>query len=358
LENLAQRRSVLKKRVRYAISEAAHAGWFLVFATLTADDDSIGYVFTEESTAWTDYIRSVDRAVGISIYGSWSNAIKARISGDDFHKYFAVVEHGGTTGRLHLHVIHMMKKLPPGCSDPNLGMTIPFKINIDGMRHFWTYGKCSTWIPMRYSNSDAFSQLNWRWPSPKDKISGKPKQLEIGTPLKVANYVCKYINKSYAEDRRKGEIKWRTKMSRKLGLSPLTMLINKMDNRQLYRAIINPPNLILLNQRIPTTMLRRMVFKKWMNLSLKTMSTIRRLWVLSRLEQKANILKCFADSNEMMLEFSPEKCGVTKINILPNTDTFDLQTKLNQISIDLFGNNPLQFCSSGFKGFSGERFYG
>jgi len=119
-ECLAQRRSVLKKRLRYAIAAAAHDGWFMVFASLTADDDSIGYVFSENSTAWTDYIRSVDRAVGIRCHGLWKNALLARQRGEEFHRYFAVVELGSKRGRPHYHCIHMMKQLPDGCSDQHL----------------------------------------------------------------------------------------------------------------------------------------------------------------------------------------------------------------------------------------------
>jgi len=358
LECLAQRRSVLKKRVRYAITQSAHEGWFMVFATLTVDDSHLDIVFSQNSSSWTDYIRSIDRAVGIRCHGSWSNALKARLNGDDFHRYFAVVEYGGQTGRPHIHVIHMMKQLPHGCSDPNLGMLTPYNLNIDGMRHFWSFGKCSTWIPMRYSNSDAFSKINWRWPSPKNKKTGKYVPVPLGTALRVANYVCKYINKSYAEDRRKGEIKWRTKMSRKLGLKPMELLINQMSHQQISRSIINPPTLILLNQRLPKTMFRRLLFRRWLNRKSSTRSFIRKLWVLSRLEPKENILKRFANSEETTLEFNPEKCGDIRIKILPNMDTFDLQTKLNNISLELFGLNPLDCPSAGSGGYTGERFYG
>lgn len=357
LDCLAQRRSVLKKRVRYAIAEAAHNNWYLVFGTLTVDDKHMEQVTSLDSSVWTDYIRSVDRAVGISIHGTWRNAINARISGNDFHKYFAVVEYGTKTHRYHLHVIHMMKQLPFGCSDPNLGLIQPINYNIDRFRAFWPYGANSCWTPMRYSNSDSFSQINWRWPV-KYVSRGTYKPIQLGSPLKVANYICKYINKSYAEDQQKGELKWRTKMSRNLGLTPLKLLINQMSRPQLYRQMLNPSTLNLLNQRIPTTMYRRLCFRQWLNLKSSMTSIIRKMSVLNRLEPRENILKSFVNSVETTHEYNPESFGNTEMKNIPNMDTFNLQNKLNIIEKQLFGDNINQSppCNAG--GFTGARYYG
>jgi len=358
-ENLSQRRSILKKRLRYAIAESANSGWFMVFASLTADDFNLPLVFKYDSTSWTDYVRSVDRAVGIRCHGSWDNAVSARSRGDDFHKYFAVVELGSKRGRPHIHVIHMMKQLPAGCTDPNLTLSgIPYRLNIDGMRHFWPHGQNSTWIPMRYSNSDAFSKLNWRWPSPKNKKTGKYVPVPVGSAMRVANYVCKYINKSYSEDTQRKAVIWRTKMSRNLGLNPILKILPLIPEHKTLQLVINPPKLKLLNQVIPSSLLRRLLFKKWL-LKYSTKSII--LSGLARLERRESILKSFNALINETQESSPVNSGDTMINIMPKMDVFNLnlQLQVDNISHELFGADPFNSqTNQNVGGYTGERYHG
>ena len=102
----------VKKRLRYEAYQRLKEGWYLIFNTLTVDASNFDLVFSKDSKAWTNYVRLVDRSIGIQIFGSWRNALQARRVGDEFHSYYAVCEQGSTTGRLHIHVLHFCRRLP------------------------------------------------------------------------------------------------------------------------------------------------------------------------------------------------------------------------------------------------------
>nr|QJB20210.1 MAG: replication initiator protein [Microvirus sp.] len=359
LDCLNARQLELKKRLTYAILEAKKENWYLVFGTLSVDDHNYSKVFNEESSAWTDYIRSVDRAVGISLCGNWRNAIEQRNSGNDFHKYFAVVEQGGKTGRLHIHVIHMMKKLPLDAKDPNNGMTQPIKQNIECFRKYWPHGYVSLWKAMRTSNSDAFGQANWRWPVQQEIKDGdiNYKPLPIGGIMRVVNYVGKYITKNYL-NQKQGELKWRTKMSRKLGLKPMEKLAEKLTVTQLYNLLKIKPTIKLFNKTIPTGILKRVVFKKWLNQKSMTKNTIRRLMALKNLESKENVLKRFENSILPLPTSSPLKCGDITMTTISKTDAFNYQEIMDKISIELYGENPTQNPPAAVGGSTMGAYYG
>jgi len=121
MSQLKGRKCEIERRL-YAEIEARCTGptpWYVVFNTLTVNKEAYTKVFTKGSKVWQEYVRKCDKFFGVAANGSYSKALKARAKGDEFHNYFAVVEEGGKTGRLHIHVLHFFKTLPDSFSDPN-----------------------------------------------------------------------------------------------------------------------------------------------------------------------------------------------------------------------------------------------
>jgi hypothetical protein len=185
-------------------------GWFGLFNTLTVSPECHEEVFGENSKAWTDYVRLVDRQVGIRCFGTWKQAIKERNLGNEFHRYFAVVERGANTGRLHIHVLHMMKKLPYGSYDPNRGCVTPCRRELGVFKTYWKFGYSSP-IMVRFNINDGYGKLFWRWPYEMKGKQAVP--VEVSNEMKIVNYLGKYLVKSYSVKTKKGDLIWRTRMS-------------------------------------------------------------------------------------------------------------------------------------------------
>ena len=219
----------LKSRLRMALYEAHTHGWYVVFNTLTVSDDNIDAVFAKGSKHFRDYIRNITRAVGRQ------NELTSRQSDElvlELHKYFAVVERGDETGRLHIHVMHMLKTLPKGCTDPNYGIVDGMRREIQEFKKYWRYG-LSAPIAIRYGHEDAFSRDGWQWPLRKDK-TGLTILFSSGTIDQVANYVGGYL------DMQRLEGKWKTRMTRNLGLHRIQEIMEKMSSRTLLKALRAP----------------------------------------------------------------------------------------------------------------------
>lgn len=228
------------------IAYRAKNGWYMIFNTLTVRPGAYYAVFTKDSQEFKRYIRRIDRLAAASSY----DTIRAAI-GRDYHSHFAVTEEGSKHGRLHIHCIHFLQKLPKGAYDPNLGKLKPTERELHCIRNIWTHGRSAP-IIVRYSPNDAFGKLNYRWPI--DFKTQEP--MRIKSPLALANYLSKYITEGYNSCQR-NKLLWRVKKSHKLGrqildeltqqLSTLTLVaINQADN---LRAKLN-------NQRIPQNLLR------------------------------------------------------------------------------------------------------
>lgn len=265
-------RAILEARVR------GKDGWFMVFNTLTADDRYIQEVFGENSTAWRDYVRSVDRAIGIRLFGTWRNALRERAKGAEFHTYISVVERGADTGRPHFHVIHFMKALPEGCVDPNMGRdAFPYRDEIDAFKEFWKFG-WSTPKPVRCDGSDPYAKLHWIWPLTKNKDTGKYEVLLSKPPEAVVNYITKYLTKEFEKCPKKNEVRWRTKMSRSLGQRICQMVVENCNDLQLEMILRMRSKRVLLirNRSMPLWMMKKMAMKKL--LMRKKIQTPMKLW--------------------------------------------------------------------------------
>lgn len=242
----------LSFRLTDEITERAAEGWYIVFQTLTVDQEGYPHVFSQGSQAWRNYIQTVDRIIGAHVHGSVRKAAKAKAD-SPYHSYFAVVERGGLHGRHHIHVIHCFRDIPDSWKrDPNHGRAVAHKREIVGLKGFWKHGWAIP-IACRFGIDDAFSQLGWIWPVKRDGKVFKP--IERKPALALARYVTKYIHKSYGSD--KGDYQWRTRLSRGCGLSKLraTIAQNTPDDLMYWLANVNG-SLTIGERKLPRRLVR------------------------------------------------------------------------------------------------------
>lgn len=260
--SLEARKSELLSRLYIEANYRVKQGWFVVFNTLTVRPECEEDVFFKGAKAYKNYCRRLDRKVGIRIFGSWRKAEFYRREGGEFHTHFAVVERGKKTGKLHIHSMHFFRSLPFDSIDPNMGKKYPYYREIQEMKSekIWPYGH-STPIAVRFHSGDAFGSIGWRWPVERN-------QQGVYVPLKsnpvdaVICYVGKYLEKEYKQ-RKEDEIRWRTKISRSLGLTPIKTLVRELNPKQMELLMrISITRYKLRKYPIPTMLTRRLMQKK------------------------------------------------------------------------------------------------
>lgn len=259
------------------VAYRAKDGWFMIFNTLTVRPDQYWNVFDNDSKAWSDYVRKLDRAVK-----------KQCPHTDEYHSYFAAVEEGTQTGRLHIHVLHMVKALPEGCRDPNTGLTEPVKREIAKLKteRLWPHG-FSAPIAVRTAPNDAYGLAGWRWP-----LDPKTKQgLRTQSAMKVAGYVGKYVTKTYASAKR-SEYLWRVRKSRNLGRPIMELMTKRISTRSLARIASDPTiNARMNGGKIPPNLLRIACLREWLS-----RSGSRSLNDMAKdIEPQQTLLQCFRD---------------------------------------------------------------
>lgn len=186
---IKSRGALMKQRCVHAINQAAKAGWFIVFDTLTLDDAKIK-LFNDTPHALRDHFREVAKSVGDAL---GYTARQSRKRSKEFFHYICVPEYGTKEGRLHWHCVYLMKALPSGTQDPNYGRTVPNYREVETLKWIWTYGNTKP-ISVRYSGC-AYSKLNWKWP-----VDKTGQRVKAGSPIGVALYVTKYITKKTDQD--------------------------------------------------------------------------------------------------------------------------------------------------------------
>lgn len=244
----------LKQRLHLELSEAYQKRWYMVFTTLTVNEEHYEAVFEKGSKCWRNFIRNIDREVARQCYKSVRKA-----AGKDYFRYFAVVEEGGKTGRLHIHALFFMKSIC-GMSDPNIGRKIPNYNNIRGFCKYWPYGH-SEFNPVRFSNNDAFGAIGWRWPCDSDQqpVEGS----DIG---KISGYLLKYVLKS-KRIKIEGEItSWKIRTHKNLGLKKLKILFSTMKAESLFALVAMrkyPKMIELYGEKVSSKLIRNLATKEW-----------------------------------------------------------------------------------------------
>lgn len=313
LDNMTQagienRANVARSLLAYEIAYRAHQGWYMLFNTLTLQERHIGATFEKNSVYFKNYIRNFERALPGS----------DRDNKD--HTYFAVVEHGGKTGRLHFHVIHFFKDLPPEAKDPNFGRRLPNYWEINYFKRFWKFG----WVVpkmVRYSPLDAYGKRGWRWPLDRD--TGRP--YEIGSPQRLATYMAKYINKSFANKKDKDQ--WRTRKTQNLGLPLLAELLSTFTPQELLNVATHDTMTARLNnQPIPPALLRKAALRLYRNRQNRRSSEnpLPTLAAMAKnLSTRPSPLHASNVSIQTLTENNLQNIGHTRIADTANTDTFE-----------------------------------
>lgn len=252
--------NITSERLRLEFHDKLDKGWFMVFSTLTVDPEHYETVFKKGSNCWRNYIRTIQRKVAADCYGSWRKA-----KGKEYFSYFAVVEEGGKTDRLHIHVLMFMKS-KINMTDPNIGLGIPHKREIKELTHEWIYG-FSTHTPVRWNNVDPWSQANWRWSVEYDSDLNTWQPIQNSTVGKMCGYLIKYVMKS-KRVKLKGEVySWKVKMSKDLGKHQIKTIIKQLRDQQLI-TLIAPrkyPSLIkMYDQPVVSKLIRQIAVKELM----------------------------------------------------------------------------------------------
>lgn len=326
-------------------------GWYFVFNTLTVTDASLKGVFDARSSAFSDYVRSVDRSVAKSVAGSYRKARRLYNSDNvdsDYHFYFAVVERGSVTGRPHIHVIHMMRDLPVGSYDPNKGLDLPRNREISLFKKFWKYGT-STPIAVRFNNADAYGRDGWRWPV-KSTPSGY-KSLDITDPCAIISYVSKYVSKSYQSNIMKGDyFPWRIRKSQRLGQAFLTKIVNKLNENQLLTMMFqNGYRLKVNNYPLPKVKLKIMSLRRLM--TLMTMKNCPKLFQLIKtLSPRENLLKLLSIAIRTSKPLSSLNAGDTRVLSFNALEGFNLSKVFEEVYFEVFGKVRMRYNVGSYTG--------
>lgn len=324
-------------------SRRVHEGWFVIYNTLTCNDDTYRDVFRSGSSAWTDYVRKVDREVGIALHGSWRKALAARSCGDEWHTYYAVVERGEKRGRYHIHCVHHLKALPRMAMDANAGRTRPVYTQLACFWEFWPHGHS---VPKmcRFGAFDAFGLIGYVWPC-EMVARGVYKPIDISGPAALAGYLAKYLTKRHereaeGEENQKSEVLiWRSRQSHKIGLEVIYRLTKMMTKQQL-RLMSRPesPRLVVLGRTIPKMISQMMAIKSRIRLMFRRKLQRTFLKRLLELERPDGPLRQLMKGDlGGILNRTIPRIGGFFPKIWPKEITSDLKRKLEDISFGLFG---------------------
>lgn len=318
---LQARKNELLTRLRLEVLQRVNEGWYLIFDTLTVEPRYEKVVFGKGSTAWSDYIRSFTRYLSIESDGSWRKSlVKQKVEGKN-HYYFSVVEEGNVSGKLHIHVLHMVKSLPKGASDPSAGRPhLSYRREISFFKHFWKYGHSHP-LPARFNNSDVYAKLGWLWPMSRDKVTGKLSDIKCGSGGAIVGYIGKYLTKSYVP--RKEGLAWRVRMTRNLGRKIPQAIVDKANPNQLM-LLINGWKMLKMKSQInclPTKMIQVMALKRLIMLMTSSIQ-MSMLSLFRELKPKDVIIKSLKSQIWGTVSPIPRTSGHTRVlNIIATVDS-------------------------------------
>nr|UXQ88167.1 MAG: replication initiation protein [Microvirus sp.] len=318
LDNLENTSLIARKsqhiwRIVNELELAIHNNLYVIFNTLTINPLYYHTVCNTQSTCFKKY-KSL-----------WDN-----IAGPENHTYYAVIEIG-SLGRLHFHVLHILKSIPQKWkTDINYAKPQPSNRIINQARTFWDYG-FSTPIAVRFSAFDAWGKLHWRWPV-KQNESGFSEAIPESNSKKMAYYIAKYITKSLINKEPKP---WKTKLKQGFGLSIIQQSLPQMTTQQLQNLLIAAPmkRLQIHMSMIPPFFLTRLATK----LILERLKSDNLTTQLMTLKAQDSIMKQLKSLTQQTPLYKLQKCGPIQIPTLKNTAISDLQEIINRETLKQTG---------------------
>jgi len=314
----------MRYRIEQELIERTNQGWFVIFQTLTVRDGCQKEVFSKGSKAFYNYIRNFDRSVGRTIYCSVRKADLAVRLGDKYHTYFAVVERGTKgTQRLHIHVLHLVKKLPRGTSrDPNSGLRVPYRRQLNGMGNYWSYGN-TTPIAVRLKANDSFTKIGWVWPVELDENTNRYSPVEAKPESALAAYVSKYVTKAYLLDRKDY---FRCRMTRNFGLAKINQMIRSLEDETLVEMMSIRDTTMFRNKNKtppPLKLVRKEAMKEVLS-RMKKAKGFHKLWPeISGLQPQKNIVNRLRDMTSKTTMMSNKRnCGSITTQSMTNLEIF------------------------------------
>lgn len=224
VHDMTRKGRLSEKRFRLTVelSEAVSKNKYCIFNTLTVKEEYYSDVWKTGSSYFNNYIKRVNRLVE-----------------EGEHSYFAVVERGSKTARLHIHVLHIFDSMPSGCVDPNAGLLRPTNREVVRFKSLWDYGYSSPLFVI-FSGCGWTSRSNWRWPVERNK-----KGIFVpcdGSASKVVSYITKYVVKQDNDSSEFGGYVWRTRMSRNFGMKKLNQWLMTLSLEEALNLIhFKPP---------------------------------------------------------------------------------------------------------------------
>lgn len=304
-----------KFNLQCEIAHRASQGWFFVFDTLTVGDGALSTVFHPKSTAFRDYVRRINYDTRIA--GGFH-------PGDDYHTYFAVTELGGKTGRLHIHCLHALRALPLGTRCPNTGEPRPIKRELPRFKRYWDHG-FSVPIGVRYSASDAFGLVGFRWPM--DPATGAG--LKAKSPQAIAGYMAKYVLKAYQSDKR-SDYKWRVKKNHNYGQPIQAELVSMLTTQTMTTMIHNDQITATINQQtVPKQQLRKHLLRRLQSIHGMTAQ----FEELGDTPSQAGLLQRLQDLTQRSPTSSPSSSIASNAPGTSNADISDAQAELNRAAL-------------------------
>lgn len=309
LKRANQHRFLLMCEIAYRTKQ----NWFMIFNTLTVDREHYYKVFSKESRDFYDYTRRMDNAIAEATFGS-----TRKKDGTDYHTYFACVEEGGDTGRLHIHILHFARQLPIACDDPNKGLPFPRLRELTILKALWRFGY-STPIMVRYSPNDAYGLAGYRWPL-DPKTGGS---LQVGSPLRVASYISKYITKGFNSCNR-DKLLWRVRKTQKLGLHLLQMFTSALSPTTNLILATDDTMIARWNRtKIPSPILRLMAIKTYLDQSTKNQSLMHLPQMAKHITPRPSPLHSLRVSTRARDVYNRQNTGAFTIETLLNEDAFN-----------------------------------
>ncbi len=310
LENksVEARKYQLQWRLNIELEIAHHNQYYTIFNTLTVAPEHYTTVFNKNNKIFQKYINNIDKIIG-----------------KNNHTYIAVVEHGGKTGRLHIHTIHILKNIPQKWKiDPNLGSSKPINRIIPSCRTLWKYG-FSTPIALRINAQDAWAQIGWLWPHEKVGKSYQP--IIIGSTGQIANYMAKYIVKALQH---KGEYTWKTRMRQQFGMTIINQTINQLTMSQLEQMLkIQHSQVFMIHGKAISPQLLTIATHRNILQQFKKSKNSTQLMTL---EARPSIMKQFRNLTMLPQTFNQANSIPSEIQNTINTDIFNIQCIFDKIT--------------------------